>query len=280
MKKFIMGAAAAVLIFAAILLINLYFDKNVYITEYTYASEKVPAEFDGYKAALISDMHNSKYADKFNTELDSVKADAVIFSGDMIQKPSCDLSNVLKIVRAQKDKSKIFAVFGNHEAQNGYIPRKEIAKQLRENGVVLLQNDFADIKRGASSVRFIGIEDVGNESINAETAEGFRSTAEKCADENLLNILIYHRANLYPELKHCPVDLILSGHLHGGIVRLPFAGGLIGESGKSLFPKYSSGVYKEKNAAEMIVSRGADFSMKKMRIFNPPEIVVITLKCK
>ena len=269
MKKFIMGAAAAVLIFAAILLINLHFDKNVYITEYTYASEKVPAEFDGYKAALISDMHNSKYADKFNTELDSVKADAVIFSGDMIQKPSCDLSNVLKIVRAQKDKSKIFAVFGNHEAQNGYIPRKEIAKQLRENGVVLLQNDFADIKRGASSVRFIGIEDVGNESINAEPAEGFRSTEEKCADENLLNILIYHRANLYPELKHCPVDLILSGHLHGGIVRLPFAGGLIGESGKSLFPKYSSGIYKEKNAAEMIVSRGADFSLKKMRIFNP-----------
>lgn len=64
MKKFIMGAAAAVLIFAAILLTNLHFDKNVYITEYTYASEKVPAEFDGYKAALISDMHNSKYADR------------------------------------------------------------------------------------------------------------------------------------------------------------------------------------------------------------------------
>ena len=140
----------------------MHLDKNVYVTEYTFLSEKLPEEFEGFRAAIVSDMHNSEYAEKINTELDRAQADAIIFSGDMIQQPSLDLSNVLKVVEAQKNKSRIFAVFGNHETQNGYIPKKAIAKQLCDNGVVLLQNDFSDIKRGDSAIKIIGIEDAGN----------------------------------------------------------------------------------------------------------------------
>lgn len=275
------AALALLLLALCVFFVNLHFDRNVYLTEYTFTSEKLPRDFDGYKMALISDIHNSKYADKFIEALDKAKADAVVFSGDMIQLPSRDLTAVLKIAAAEKDKSILYAVFGNHEAENGYIPRKAMTKELCQAGIHLLQNDFSDIERGGSKIRLIGIEDTGHEIVDNETIGAMRAAAEKYADESLLNIMLYHRANLYPKLKDCPVDLILSGHLHGGIVRLPFVGGVVGESAKSLFPKYCGGAYKEGNAsAEMIVSRGGDYNLKKMRVFNPPEIPVITLKCE
>ena len=105
-----------------------------------------------------------------------------------------------------------------------------------------------------------------------------KKTAKKNAADGTLNILICHRASLYPKIKDSAVDLIISGDLHGGVARLPFIGGLVGDEEKRFLPDYTSGVYKEGDAAEMIVSRGCDYNLVKMRIFNPPDIPIITLK--
>lgn len=259
--------------------INLRLNQNVYVSDYSYSSSAVPKAFDGFKIAVISDIHNSKYADKFIEALDKVNADIIIFSGDMIQQPTTQLDNVLKIVKSQKDKCRIYAVFGNHEAQNGNTAKKKIINQLSQNGVSVLMNKVVNIERDGSKIRLIGIEDSNKEHIDDAALDKIRSTALSLADDEFFNILIYHRANIYPQIKDLPVDLIISGHLHGGVARLPFIGGIVGESGKSFFPKYTSGIYKEgKNSAEMIVSRGCDYNPSKMRIFNPPEIPVITLK--
>ena len=99
------------------------------------------------------------------------------------------------------------------------------------------------------------------------------------ADADTFSILLSHRADLYPDIKDTGVDLILSGHLHGGIVRLPFVGGLIDKDKKvSISSEYEYGVYKEDGNATMIVSGGCDKNPKKRRIFNPPEVLVITLQ--
>lgn len=279
LKRAVLAAAMVAVIISGVLAINLGLDRNVYVTRYRYSSDKIPEEFNGYKIAVISDVHNSKYFGRIIECLDRENADALIFAGDLIQLPDTDLDNVIKIVKAEREKSEILAVFGNHEASNGAAERRLIAGRLKENGVSVLMNSSADIERGGARLRLIGIEDVSDELIDDTELEKIKKITEKNASPDTCNILICHRASLYPYIKNLPVDLIISGHLHGGIIRLPFIGGVIGDAEKRILPRYTSGVYKEGDGtAEMIVSRGCDYNLKKMRFFNPPEIPVITLE--
>ncbi len=264
-----------VLLTALVLTVNYFNNQNVYLTEYEYANENLPAAFDGYRIAVIADIHNSVYADKFIELLEQAKPDAVLFAGDMIQKPDESLNNVLKIIHALPNDMRIYGIFGNHEASNGYIKRKKISDSLREAGVTMLINSYDNITKDGETIRIIGIEDVPDEFIDDEELQKIRKTINSNVLKDSFNILAYHRADMYPQISDLPIDLILSGHMHGGIIRLPFVGGVIGKQG-NLFPKYTSGVYKETSAA-MIVSRGCDFNPDKARLFNPPEVVLITL---
>ena len=271
-------AAVFVSVAAAVFATNLYFNKNAYVSHYTYTSDKVPTEFDGYKIAVVSDVHNSRYYEKIIARLDEQNPDLIIFSGDMIQLPETDLGNVIKIAESQRDKRDMYAVFGNHEAETKAEIRKRIASELKQCGISVLANSAADIKIGDAKIRLIGIEDSGEKTIDDTEIGKIKKTAEKNAADGTLNILICHRASLYPKIKDSAVDLIISGDLHGGVARLPFIGGLVGDEEKRFLPDYTSGVYKEDDAAEMIVSRGCDYNLVKMRIFNPPDIPIITLK--
>ena len=173
----------------------------------------------------------------------------------------------------------MYAVFGNHEAENGAAVRKQISSTLKKSGVSVLANSAADIKLGDERIRLIGIEDSGEKTIDNVGIDKIKKTVKKYASDGALNILICHRASLYPRIKDSAADLIISGDLHGGVARVPFVGGLVGDDEKRFLPDYTSGVYKEgDDAAEMIVSRGCDYNVAKMRIFNPPDIPVITLK--
>ena len=84
-------AAVFVSVAAAVFATNLYFNKNAYVSHYTYTSDKVPTEFDGYKIAVVSDVHNSRYYEKIIARLDEQNPDLIIFSGDMIQLPETEL---------------------------------------------------------------------------------------------------------------------------------------------------------------------------------------------
>lgn len=268
------------LVGGAALFINYKMNQNVYFTEYEYESEKLPKAFDGYRIAVISDIHNSSYVDKFIDQLDAAKPDLLLFAGDMIQLPNKDLDNVIKIVESQSDKIPVYAIFGNHEASNGSKIREGFVNELSEAGARVLLNESVDIVKDKAKIQLIGIEDISDEFVNKEEIIRIRGKVQGMADdeydEDLFRILLYHRADIYPELHDLPVDLVLSGHLHGGIVRLPFVGGVFGRGG-TFFPKYTSGVYEEKNTT-MIVSRGCDYNPEKPRIFNPPEVVMVTLK--
>ena len=271
--------ALLIIAVVAVFATNWYMNKNAYASYYTYTSDNLPSEFDGYKIAVISDIHNSRYYDKIIEQLDEQSPDLIVFSGDMVQQPASDLKSTVKIAESQKGKCKMYAVFGNHEAENGAVIRENIASELEENGISVLANSSADIEIGDSKIRLIGIEDVGQKIFEDEEIDKIKNAVESNIADEAFNILICHRASLYPKLKDLPVDLIISGDLHGGVIRLPFVGGLIGEGEEKFLPEYTSGEYKEgDDSAEMIVSRGCDYNIKKMRIFNPPDIPIITLK--
>lgn len=276
-RRIIIAVVLIFCIMAAVFAANLYVNQNAYVSQYTYASDKIPAEFDGFKIAVISDVHNSVYYDKIIRRLDEQDPDVIIFSGDMIQLPDSDLENVTKIADSQMGKCDMYAVFGNHEADNGAWGRRKIASELTKSGICVMTDLARDIEIGDAKIRLIGIADTGSGIVSDAEISRMRAVAEKNIADGELNILIVHRANLYPKIKDLDADLIISGHLHGGIIRLPFVGGLIGNDDEKRFPKYTSGVYKEGNA-EMIVSRGCDYNLDKMRVFNPPDIPVITLR--
>lgn len=275
-KGFLIFLCVMILAAAAALATNHEINKNVYLTEYEYTNENLPEAFDGYRIAVISDIHNSVYADKFIELLNEENADMLLFAGDMIQKPDADLENVVKIIKSQSENIPVYAIFGNHEASNGYQVRQQIAKELKDAGAKVLLNGRDDLIKDGQRIRVIGIEDISDDIISDEDIERMRQNAVNNVNCNMVNILFFHRADLYPKLNDLPVDLILSGHLHGGIVRIPFVGGVIGKRDE-FFPKYTSGVYKEMNTT-MIVSRGCDHNTKKTRVFNPPEVLMVTLR--
>lgn len=236
------------------------------LTKYDYYSEKVPTSFLGYRIAEISDIHNNVYSGKINDQLDTEKPDMLVFAGDMIQLSETKLDSVVKIIAAQKDNMKIYAVGGNHEASNGNDARKQIFSELSDAGAKVLANSADTIEENEEKIRIIGIEDSNGETIDDAQAEKIKQTADGLCDKKLLNILVCHRADVFPRISDTQADLVLSGHMHGGVLRLPFVGSVVGKGKGELFPKYTSGIYTE-NGTEMIVSRGGATTIRKSRGF-------------
>ena len=277
-KWFFILFGLMVLALAVALGVNYKMNQKVYLTTYEYQSTKLPQSFDGYRIAVISDMHNSQYADRFITLLDDASPDLLLFAGDMIQQPDTNLDQVIKVIRSQAGRVPVYVVFGNHEAANGSAVRSALTKQLQDAGARVLSNIAVGSARGEDKIRLIGLEDDDREVLEEETINTYRKVVKRVTRKDKgerFNILLYHRADVFPELSDLPVDLVLSGHLHGGIVRLPFAGGVFGRNGE-LFPEYTGGMYRQ-HKTTMIVSRGCDYNPKKTRVFNPPEIVLVTL---
>ena len=266
-----------VLICITALFVNEKLNERVTVTEYSFSHEEVPKSFDGYKILLISDLHEAPFSRQIIKHIKKEKPDMVVMTGDMVQLPGHSLKETVKIGKAIDD-IPIYAVTGNHDTQCGYYD--DIIKTLWESDIIPLDNDSVCIERGEESFLLLGIKDPTRTTVTDEMLEEIRSQIEsEFPDGPCFSILLSHRADLYPDIKNTSADLILSGHLHGGIARLPFVGGLRGKKGEnSLFPEYEYGMYEDKEAASMIVSGGCDKNPQKKRYFNPPEVVLITLR--
>lgn len=242
---------------------------DLVVTNYTYHSKKLPADFYGYKIALISDLHNENFGtnqSKLINELKKAKPDMIALTGDIIDADKDDLAPVENLIIGATSIAPTYFVTGNHEldrhAKEHY---KQLCDMFDKYGVVNLNNSSVNIKRGDSIIK-----------ISGQTFCGTK-VGEKLpyADMASFNILLYHGCNMFDMICDHGYDIILSGHSHGGIIRLPFIGGLINNNG-GLFPKYDGGAYT-KNNCTMFASRGlGDASFP--RFYNPPELVIITLQ--
>lgn len=279
LKVLIIVISALILASAATLAINTAMNKTVKLTQYTFHHNDIPYNFDGYKIFLISDQHEAPFADQILAHIEDTRPDVIIFCGDMVQLPGYSFEETKKIAEGVGDTIPMYAVSGNHESQNEEY--EHIIGNLWDAGIVWLENDSKRIKRDGDIIWLIGAKDSGkNELREEEVQEDVISKIEGLIPEDSgeFSILINHRADMYPYLKNIGVDLILSGHMHGGIIRLPFLGGVIGHDiyDSSIFPAYDYGFFSE-GAAAMIVSGGCDQNVSKKRYFNQPEVVLITL---
>lgn len=252
---------------------------SIQTTQINISSKKIPSSFDGFTIVHISDLHNAEFGNNQSRLLNAVKnasPDLIAITGDLIDSRRTDVAKAMEFISGAVKIAPVYYVTGNHESRTSeYAKLKE---QMTKAGVVILNDEGTKIKRGKASIHLLGL----NDPDFTETDDAYESAAminaklkDMLSVSNEYTILLSHRPELFDVYAANNIDLVLSGHAHGGQFRLPFIGGLVAPN-QGLFPKYSEGVY-EKNQTKMIVSRGLGNSIIPVRINNRPELVVITL---
>jgi predicted MPP superfamily phosphohydrolase len=250
------------------------------VNEYEIVSDRIPEAFAGFRIAQVSDLHNKDFGEGYGqllTLLSDINPDIIVVTGDLIDSRQTDLDVALEFAWQAGKIARVYYVSGNHEAR---VPEYEDLKTgLVKAGVVILENQKVQITREGESITLMGIDDP---SFQEDYLFGDSESVARQAIENLQNeydgytILLSHRPELFDLYVETEMDLVFSGHAHGGQFRLPFIGGLVAPN-QGFFPKFDEGRFTEENTA-MIVSRGVGNSIIPIRFNNRPEIVLVTLR--
>ena len=250
------------------------------VNEYEIVSDRIPQGFNGFRIAQVSDLHNKDFGEGYGqllTLLSEINPDIIVVTGDLIDSRQTDLDVALEFAWQAGKIARVYYVSGNHEAR---VPEYEDLKiGLVKAGVVILENQKVQITREGESITLLGIDDP---SFQENYLFGDSEPVARQAIENLQNesdgytILLSHRPELFDLYAETEMDLVFSGHAHGGQFRLPFIGGLVAPN-QGFFPKYDAGQFTKENTT-MIVSRGVGNSIIPIRFNNRPEIVLVTLR--
>lgn len=202
------------------------------------------------------------------------KPDLIVFTGDLIDYRKYDEIPSLTLMEKLVKIAPTYYVTGNHEWNSGKYDSLE--QELLDIGVGVLRNQTVEIKRGHEHIFLSGVDDPAFEKNTEDTQlmEKFLTGVDMQSDT--FHILLSHRPELFSLYADDGFDLVFTGHAHGGQFRLPLIGGLVAPN-QGLFPKYTEGEH-QMGQTTMIVSRGLGNSIIPVRIFNRPEIVVVTLR--
>lgn len=253
-----------------------YSNDTLQIDRYTYASSRLPAGFDGCRIAILSDLHAKEFGENNETlfaELEALAPEYIFLTGDLIdrqtEKPLAYAADTAAALRAI---APTYYVTGNHEwACRCSV--KDLKQSLRDNGITVMSNDFLRLYRNDEVIYLAGIDDPNG---NADQKPPEKLAEELKTATDRFWLLLAHRSDRFEsEYSLLGADLTISGHAHGGLIRLPFTDGLIGND-HTLFPSYTAGFYKA-NGHTVLVSRGLGNSKPAFRLFNRPEIMVLTL---
>ena len=255
-------------------------NNQIKLTEYIITSSKVPDSFTCFEIAQVSDLHNAELGEensKLLELLSEVEPHIIVLTGDLIDSRHTDIEIAFDFAGKATQIAPVYYVSGNHEAR---VPvYEELKTGLAEAGVTVLENQKVQITRDGESITLMGIQDPSfrtdylfgdAESISWQAISGLQNESDG------FTVLLSHRPELFDVYVDTGIDLVFSGHAHGGQFRLPFIGGLVAPN-QGFFPKYDAGRFDEGNTT-MIVSRGVGNSIIPFRINNSPEIVVVELK--
>lgn len=274
----IIAALVAVLIIA-VCVRGIWENHALQCNPLTVEDEKLPASFDGLRIAHISDLHNTRFGkDQQNLIglLREEKPDLIVVTGDLIDKRRPGMRNALDFAAQAVRIAPVYYVPGNHEAASAEY--SALKRQLAELGVILLDDRAVRLERGEEVLTLMGVADprmcVPNE--NAAIA--------RCMQEKLsavtegaqgYQILLAHRPETLAQYAQAGIDLVFCGHAHGGQFRLPWGGVIAPNQG--FFPKITAGIHRE-GGTRMVVSRGLGNSWIPIRLFNRPEVLLVTLR--
>ncbi len=276
---FLLGLAVLLLVGS----IYCYWDtNNIQVEKFEYISHKLPQSYDGFTIVQISDLHNKKFGAKQDILLDKINIlgpDAIFISGDLIDRRHYDLKAAMLFIKGAVKIAPVYYVSGNHEAWSGHY--MNIKKKLMEAGVIILDDRKVAITKAGRSISLYGLSDP--DFLTKTYREGTNTTKIKkllkaWKNDEHFKILLSHRPELISMYAHADMDLVFSGHAHGGQIRLPVIGPIVAPDQK-IFPEYTDGKYVNKGTT-MFVSRGLGNSLIPFRFLNRPEILVVTLGTK
>lgn len=243
------------------------------ISRYEVKSQKLPESFDGFKIVQLSDLHGAEFGEDGMGLVEKVKElepDIIALTGDFVTDEG-DLAAVEKLAARLVKLCPVYFVSGNHEFGSGLAVK--VRNILERAGVKYLSNEYLTISRGEDGILLGGVEDPLAYADMLSPDELAQKMNDAAPDA--FKILLGHRNYWMTEYPELPVDLIFCGHAHGGLIRIPGVGGLIGTD-RRLFPDFDAGEYNN-GRYTLIVSRGLGNSVSIPRVFNRPEIVCVEL---
>lgn len=250
------------------------------LSEFSISSDHLPASFSGFRVAQVSDLHNAEFGEnnaKLLQLLSECQPDMIAITGDLIDANHTDIETALAFANEAVKIAPVYYVSGNHEARCSEYDTLKTG--LESADVIVLADEAVYLERDGETIAILGLADPdfsikGDlfDEIPAMVSTKLNGLLEQ---ETAYSVLLSHRPELFETYAACDVDLVLSGHAHGGQFRLPFVGGLIAPN-QGLFPKYDAGLFTKGNT-NMIVSRGIGNSIIPIRFNNRPEIVLIEL---
>ena len=240
-------------------------------SHYVFRSPKVRGALEGYRITQISDLHNRVFG-KENSRLlalvEAQLADILVITGDLMDNYHPDLETALDAAARLARIAPCYYVTGNHEHRMSQTQQAAFYHALEMSGVRVLRNEAVTLGRG-EGFRLLGVDcDL------AQTDTLRELMAARPARE--LNVLLSHKPHYAKNYERAGVDLVLSGHAHGGQWRLPGIGGLYAP-GQGPLPKYTAGMYRLGKTV-MCVSRGLGNSRFPLRLENRPELVTVILR--
>ena len=279
-KKNAIILVAVSIAFVAIVIWIAWGNSALMVNEIKITNDKIPQSFEGFRIAQVSDLHNAELGkdnNKLIEKLNECEPDIIVLTGDLIDSNHTNLEVALSFAQQAVKIAPCYFVTGNHEAWVG-SQYEELKTSLENAGVTVLQDEAIELNYGNECIQLIGLNDPDFSERDSFLSESILET--KLSQVNISNgftILLSHRPEYFNVYQNKNIDLVLSGHAHGGQFRLPFLGGVIAPN-QGFFPKYDAGIYTE-SGTTMIVSRGIGNTIIPVRINNRPEIIIIELNC-
>lgn len=254
-------------IIVVILLIFCWWQNNMLtVSRYVYSSSKV-AELDGFRIVQISDLHNKNFSNRLINKIIELNPDIIVITGDIVDSNHTNIENVLEFAEKSAEIVPSYYVTGNHEYWLEISEREKLLNGLKSAGIKILDDETVTVEKGGASFSLTGLDD------NTLMCD-FRNILP--SNENSLNILLAHEPQyIYEYSSWGSIDLVFTGHAHGGQFILPFIGGVIAPD-QGFFPQYTDGMHQSGDTS-MVISRGLGNSVIPVRLFNFPDIVCVDL---
>ena len=251
-----------------------YNDNRIETVYYPMQSSRIPASFSGFRIAQVSDLHNDALGDgnaSLLKLLQEAEPDIIAVTGDLIDSRKTDTQIALQFMQKALQIAPVYYVTGNHEIAL-YATYPPFERELRNAGVTVLNNESVLLEQNGQNIVLLGLSDPNANDL----ARDERIALMQSCSQEYFTVVLSHRPELFDDYCTARADVVLTGHAHGGQVRLPFIGGLYAP-GQGLLPQYDAGLFTQ-GTTHMIVSRGVGNSLFPFRVNNRPELAVIELQ--
>ena len=283
MTQWIMILLSVIAVLAVFFLTIMVIDGNrFHVVKYELSSNKIEKE---HCYAVLSDLHNKSYGnrnEKLLKAIDKLAPEGILIAGDILtSKPGKSYEVAINLMKELAKKYPVYYGMGNHETRLFLYPEvygdmgKNYEKELNDIRIKLMRNESLE---GEDHIRITGLDmkRAYYKRFKKEPMDGnyLLETLGEPKEDNY-EILLAHNPDYFEEYAAWGADLVLSGHVHGGMMRLPLLGGVVSPAFK-FFPKYDGGLFKQGKSV-MILSRGLGMHTIPIRIFNPGELISLKL---